>query len=185
MGILILSIICLVIGALLGLIFRAILRRRLRSTIKTILIGAAGGALGGLLVIIVLYRAARLIEIFAGGFTGAIVFLISSAILAKQNVSSSASSYLPATAAAIVPPPVYSENSTQLPPTMPPAQFPPNNLPTLEKHEFQIKICPACKNTYTDITLNFCLDDGAHLSKVINAQARQSPEETLLSPKFH
>lgn len=28
-----------------------------------------------------------------------------------------------------------------------------------------MKICPACKKTYTDLTLNFCLDDGAVLNQ--------------------
>lgn len=28
-----------------------------------------------------------------------------------------------------------------------------------------MKICPACRKTYTDLTLNFCLDDGAVLSQ--------------------
>ena len=58
-----------------------------------------------------------------------------------------------------------------------------NNFQPPAQHEFQVKICPTCKRTYSDISLNFCLDDGVRLSNVLNVQSSRDPEETVISQK--
>ena len=52
------------------------------------------------------------------------------------------------------------KNSRQRPPT----QMPQASTPTLSQTPQQmIKRCPQCQSTYTDLTLRFCLSDGAPL----------------------
>ena len=43
-----------------------------------------------------------------------------------------------------------------------------------------MKICPSCQKTYTDASLNFCLDDGATLSQ-LNESESQLPQTVLLN----
>ena len=45
--------------------------------------------------------------------------------------------------------------------------------------EIPVRICPACRKTYTDISSNFCLDDGAPLSNVMKIQTHGAPDETF------
>lgn len=45
-----------------------------------------------------------------------------------------------------------------------------------------MKICPHCQTTYTDDSLQFCLQDGSPLSSV--STQNWSESETLVSPKF-
>jgi len=52
-------------------------------------------------------------------------------------------------------------------------------VPSLPVRELQVKTCPACRRTYSDISLNFCLDDGAPLSSVMKIQTHGDPDETV------
>ncbi len=45
------------------------------------------------------------------------------------------------------------------------------------QNTFQVKICPTCRRTYSDISLNFCLDDGTTLSNSVTVQTQNEPEE--------
>lgn len=51
--------------------------------------------------------------------------------------------------------------------------------PPLPAREILVKTCPACRRTYTDISLNFCLDDGAPLSSVQKIHTHGDPDETV------
>lgn len=53
----------------------------------------------------------------------------------------------------------------------------PKTLQSFAKNTFQVKICPTCRRTYSDISLNFCLDDGIPLSSPVTVQAQSEPEE--------
>ncbi len=53
----------------------------------------------------------------------------------------------------------------------------------LAQHEFQVKICPTCKRSYSDVSLNFCLDDGVLLSNTLSVQSHHDLKETLFYPR--
>lgn len=55
--------------------------------------------------------------------------------------------------------------------------------PVIGQNEVQLMICPQCKNTYTDLTLVFCLEDGELLRKT-NISLPPDPEETVISGRF-
>ncbi|HEV8590917.1 MAG TPA: hypothetical protein VGQ55_02365 [Pyrinomonadaceae bacterium] len=44
-----------------------------------------------------------------------------------------------------------------------------------------MKICPSCRSTYSDDSLNFCLDDGAVLT--LTTTAAESPETLVMHPR--
>jgi hypothetical protein len=53
----------------------------------------------------------------------------------------------------------------------------PKTIQSLAQNTFQVKICPTCRRTYSDISLNFCLDDGMLLSSAVTVQTQSEPEE--------
>lgn len=58
-----------------------------------------------------------------------------------------------------------------------------NLPPVIRQKEVQLMICPQCKNTYSDLSLSFCLDDGQLLRKT-SVLLPPDPEETVISGKF-
>ena len=149
-------------GLVIGLISRMLIPRYLGNTIKSILLGVNGSLVGGLLAIVFFgVREMRLIDFLLFVIFGAIIVLTLYGILVNRNVSASLNK-------------IHARETQQLPT---------NNFQTLAQHEFQVKICPNCKQTYSDISLIFCLDDGVPLSNVVSVQAPRDPEETVFSPK--
>lgn len=55
--------------------------------------------------------------------------------------------------------------------------------PSLRQTEQSVRRCPACKSTYTDRTLQFCLNDGARLENIGDIGSSFDPEETRLSAR--
>lgn len=137
------------VGFILGLIFKVTLPRYFSSAVITILLGVIGAAVGGCGAL--LLKLSLVESVFLSAIA-AIVFLIIDGALGNRT---DADEDIPAT-----------------------EQF---SLPVtpLPVGEVQVKTCPACRRTYSDISLNFCLDDGAPLSSVLKIQTHGDPDETV------
>jgi uncharacterized membrane protein YeaQ/YmgE (transglycosylase-associated protein family) len=153
------TLILILLGLVISLIFKATMARHSGSTMMTILFGIIGALVSGFLASAFFGPGSGGNFLFA--FIGTIILLALSGIMARQKVPAAVNE-------------IYSRGAQQLPT---------NNFQTSAQHEFQVKICPSCKRAYSDISLNFCLDDGVPLSNVVSVQSSHDPEETVFSSK--
>lgn len=137
------------IGLLLGTAFKLLLPRYFASAVITILLGVIGAAVGGFGALLIKTSLAESAFLSA---IAAIVFLVADGALAGRGNDADE---IPETIHFTIPEP---------PPPL---------------RELQVKTCPACRRTYADISLNFCLDDGAPLSSVMKIQTYGDPDETV------
>lgn len=145
-------LVSIVIGLIFGAIFKFMLPRYFSNAVITLvvsLIGATIGGFGAMMLKTGLSGSAFLSAI------GAIVFLVIDGALGTRN---------------------NGDNDDDIPET---SQFNLPQPPALPTRELMVKTCPACRRTYTDISLNFCLDDGATLSGVMKIQTHGDPEDTV------
>jgi uncharacterized membrane protein YeaQ/YmgE (transglycosylase-associated protein family) len=150
-------LIWLAFGSAVGLFFKLVLARYFGGVLITVVLGIIGAVAGGFTAVVLGFESFQSLPLAA---IGAIVFLVADGIISNQNNSpTTGNDYLPET-----------------------RQFTNLNPPPTQR-EFLVKRCPMCGHTYSDISLNFCLDDGATLSGVIKMQAHGNPEETVFFNK--
>lgn len=140
------------IGLLLGTLFKLALPRYFSSAVITLLLGVIGAAVGGFGALLLKMN---LVESNFLSAIVAIVFLVVDGAFGKRG----------------------DDGDDRIPE---PHQFTlPEPPPLLKMREIQVKTCPACRRIYSDISLNFCLDDGAPLSSVMKIQTHGDPDETV------